>query len=145
MLNNWSGQGRLTKDIELKYTSGNIPVASFTLAIDRDYRPRGGEREADFIDIVAWRSGAEFVSKYFHKGDMMIVNGRIQTRMYEDKNGNKRKAVEVLGEGFNFGGNRNGRQDGQNEQRSENNYQQPEQAEFQEYIPERETEEEFPF
>ena len=116
MLNSWSGQGRLTKDIELKYTAQNIPVATFTLAVDRDYRPKDGERQADFVDVVAWRSGAEFVSKYFKKGDMMIVNGRIQTRMFEDKNGNKRKAVEVLGESFNFGSNR--RNDKQSEQQT---------------------------
>ena len=106
MLNNWCGQGRLTRDIELNYTAGDVAVASFTIACDRDYKPKDGDRQADFIDIVAWRNDAEFVSKYFHQGDMIVVSGRIQTRTYEDKNGNKRKATEVIGSTFNFCGSR---------------------------------------
>lgn len=104
MLNSWCGQGRLAKDVELRYTATNIPVASFAIACDRDYKPNEGDRETDWIDIVAWNKSAEFVQKYFHKGDMILVKGRIQTRMYEDKNGQKRKAVEVIGESFNFCG-----------------------------------------
>lgn len=104
MLNVWCGQGRLARDVELRYTASQIPVASFSIACDRDYSPKGGERETDWIDIVAWNKAAEFVSKYFRKGDMIVVNGRIQTRTYEDKNGNKRKAVEVVATSFNFCG-----------------------------------------
>lgn len=104
MLNNWCGQGRLAKDVELRYTATQVPVASFSIACDRDFKSRDGERETDWIDIVAWNSAAEFVSKYFRKGDLIIVSGRIQTRTYEDKNGNKRKAVEVVGTSFNFCG-----------------------------------------
>ena len=106
MLNVWSGQGRLVQDIELKYTPGRVPVASFTIACDRDYKPRDGDRECDFIDIVAWRNSAEFVSKYFHKGDMIAISGRIQTRIYEDRNGSKRKATEIVGQSFNFCGSK---------------------------------------
>ena len=119
MLNNWSGQGRLVKDIELRYTANQIPVASFTLACDRDYRPKDGERETDWIDVVAWNSSAEFVEKYFHKGDMIVVSGRIQTRMYEDKDGKKRKVTEIVGTSFNFCGKR---QDSGNEQHAGNTY-----------------------
>lgn len=104
MLNRWSGQGRLVKDIELKYTAGDTPVASFTIACDRDYKPRDGERQADFIDVVAWRGTAEFASRYFHKGDMMIIDGRLQTRTYEDRNGITRKATEIIASSLNFGG-----------------------------------------
>lgn len=104
MLNNWNGQGRLVKDVELRYTASQIPVASFTIACERDYKPKDGERETDFLDVVAWKSNAEFVEKWFHKGDMIIISGRLQTRTYEDKNGNKRKVVEILGNTFNFGG-----------------------------------------
>ena len=106
MLNNWSGQGRLVKDVELRYTANQTPVASFTLACERDYKPKEGERECDWIDVVAWKSSAEFVSKYFHKGDMVIVSGRIQTRMYEDRDNKKRKATEVVGTTFNFAGSK---------------------------------------
>lgn len=107
MLNNWCGQGRLVKDVELRYTQSQVPVATFTLACERDYKPKEGDRETDWIDVVAWNSSAEFVSKYFQKGDMIVVNGRIQTRNYEDKNGNKRKATEIIGTSFNFCGGKN--------------------------------------
>ena len=111
MLNNWSGQGRLAKDIELRYTANQIPVASFSIACDRDFKPKdGGDRETDWIDIVAWNKSAEFAHKYFRKGDMMIVSGRLQTRTYEDQNGSKRKVTEVVATSINFGGSK--RQDG---------------------------------
>lgn len=110
MLNNWCGQGRLARDVELRYTASQMPVASFTIACDRDYAAKDGTRETDWIDIVAWNKSAEFVSKYFRKGDTIIVSGRLQTRTYEDKNGNKRKVTEVIATGFNFAG---GRRDGQ--------------------------------
>lgn len=106
MLNNWCGQGRITREIEVKYTPGNVAVTSFTIACDRDYKPRDGERECDFIQVVAWRNNAEFVSKYFHKGDLINVVGRIQTRTYEDKDGVRRHITEVVGEAFYFGGSK---------------------------------------
>lgn len=81
-----------------------IAVASFTLAVDRDYAPKdGGARETDFIDIVAWRSTAEFVSKYFSKGRMAVVSGRLQIRPWEDKDGNKRRSAEVVADNVYFG------------------------------------------
>lgn len=87
--------GRLTSNIELKNTNNGTSVASFTLAVDRKYTPKGQERQTDFINCVAWRHTAEFLSKWFGKGDMVAVKGEIQTRNYEDKNGNKRTATEV--------------------------------------------------
>lgn len=106
MLNSWCGQGRLTRDVELRYTASNIPVASFTIACDRDFKSNDGERETDWIDVVAWNKSAEFVEKYFKKGDMIVISGRLQTRVYEDKNGNKRKAVEVIAASLNFCGSK---------------------------------------
>ena len=88
--------GRLTIDPELKTTQSGVSVTSFAIAVDRKYQPQGEERKADFIDIVAWRNHAEFICKYFKKGSMIAIEGEIQTRNFEDKNGNKRKAVEVL-------------------------------------------------
>ena len=88
--------GRLTIDPELKTTQSGVSVTSFAIAVDRKYQPQGEERKADFIDIVAWRNHAEFICKYFRKGSMIAIEGEIQTRNFEDKNGNKRKAVEVL-------------------------------------------------
>ena len=88
--------GRLTADPELKTTQSGISVTSFAIAVDRKYQPQGEERKADFIDIVAWRNQAEFICKYFKKGSMIGIEGEIQTRPYEDKNGNKRKATEVV-------------------------------------------------
>ena len=106
MLNVWTGQGRLTKDIELRYTAGNVAVTRFTIACDRDVKNHDGTREADFIDIVAWRGNAEFVAKYFHKGDLIFVKGRIQTGIYESRDNGKKKSVEVVADSFYFGGNR---------------------------------------
>lgn len=88
--------GRLTKDPELKTTSNGISVCSFSLAVDRNYQRAGEERETDFINMVAWRSTAEFIAKYFKKGDMMSAVGSIQTRQYEDRDGHKRTAFEVV-------------------------------------------------
>ena len=85
--------GRLTADPELRHTQSNIPVTSFTLAVDRTF---GQDKQTDFLDIVAWRNTAEFVSKWFRKGMLVAVSGRIQTRTWEDKQGNKRKSVEVV-------------------------------------------------
>ena len=103
-INNVTLLGRLVADTELKSTGTGILVTSFTVAVDRGYVKQGEERQADFIDIVAWRQTAEFVTKYFHKGDMIGIQGAIQTRSYEDKNGNKRKAVEVVAEKVSFCG-----------------------------------------
>lgn len=98
MLNRAVVMGRLPADPELRYTPNNVAVATFTLAVGRSYVKQGAERQTDWIDIVAWRQTAEFISKYFKKGQMMAVEGTLQTRMYEDKNGNKRKAVEIVAE-----------------------------------------------
>ena len=98
MLNKIVIMGRLTRDPELRQTQSQIPVASFTLAVDRDF----GE-ETDFIDCVAWRKTAEFVSNYFFKGKMAVVAGRLQIRKWEDKDGNKRKSAEVVADNVYFG------------------------------------------
>lgn len=95
MLNVVNLQGRIVAEPELKRTQSDISVLSFTIAVDRDYTPKGQDKQTDFIDCTAWRQTAEFVSKYFHKGDLILVQGSIQTRSYEDKNGNRRKAVEI--------------------------------------------------
>lgn len=93
--------GRLTADPELRHTANNIPVTSFTLAIDRRFKT-GEERQTDFINIVAWRQTAEFVSKYFRKGQLVAVEGSIQTRRYQDKDGNNRTAFEVVANNVHF-------------------------------------------
>lgn len=104
MLNHIVLMGRLTRDPELRRTGSGVAVASFTLAVDRDFGGRdGGERETDFIDIVAWRSTAEFVSKYFAKGRMAVVSGRLQIRGWTDKEGNKRRSAEVVADNVYFG------------------------------------------
>lgn len=102
MLNTAILMGRLTADPELRHTANNIPVTSFTLAVNRNYVKQGAERQADFIDIVAWRSTAEFVSKYFHKGQLVAVQGSIQTRTYTDKEGINRKAFEIVADSVYF-------------------------------------------
>lgn len=89
-------KGRTTSDIELKKTTNGTSVAAFTLAVDRNYTPKGQEKQTDFIPCVAWRNTAEFVSKWFSKGSAMLVRGELQARNYEDKNGNKRTAYEVI-------------------------------------------------
>ncbi len=96
MLNKVVIQGRLTGDPELRTTTNGTSVTPFTLAVQGDYAKAGEEKPTFWIDVVAWRSTAEFVNKYFGKGDLMIVDGMLTTRNYEDKNGNKRKAVEVM-------------------------------------------------
>ena len=102
MLNTITLMGRLTRDPELRYTQAQTPVASFTLAVDRDYS-RAEEKQTDFIDIVAWRQTAEFVSKYFVKGSMAVVNGRLQIREWTDREGNKRRSAEAVAENIYFG------------------------------------------
>jgi single-strand DNA-binding protein len=96
MLNNTTLQGRIVATPELKQTVSQISVTSFTIAVERDYTPKGQDKTTDFIDIVAWRQTAEFICRYFAKGDLIIVQGAIQARSYEAKDGTKRKAVEVI-------------------------------------------------
>ena len=104
MLNHITIMGRLTRDPELRRTGSGIAVASFTLAVDRDFAPKdGSERETDFIDCVAWRQTGEFVSKYFTKGRMAVVSGRLQIRGWTDKDGNKRRSAEVVADNVYFG------------------------------------------
>ena len=103
MLNHIVLMGRLTRDPELRRTGSGTAVATFTLAVDRDFSSQSGERETDFIDIVAWRSTAEFVSKYFTKGRMAVVSGRLQIRPWTDKEGNKRRSAEVVADNVYFG------------------------------------------
>jgi single-strand DNA-binding protein len=103
MLNNITIMGRLTKDPELRYTQSGTAVTSFTLAVERDYSGKDSEKQVDFIDFLAWRNTAEFLTKYFSKGRMVVVAGRLQTRFWEDKNGTKHKAVEVVAENVYFG------------------------------------------
>lgn len=102
-LNHIDIMGRLVRDPELRHTSSNIPVASFTLAVDRDRKNESGEKETDFIDIVVWRNTAEFVSKYFSKGKLAIVSGRLQMRDWTDKDGNKRRNAEIQADNVYFG------------------------------------------
>lgn len=103
MLNHIVLMGRLTRDPELRRTGSGVAVASFTLAVDRDYAAQGAEKETDFVDIVAWRNTAEFVSKYFAKGRMAVVTGRLQIRNWQDKEGNKRRSAEVVADNVYFG------------------------------------------
>ena len=104
MLNHIVIMGRLTRDPELRRTGSGIAVASFTVAVDRDFSGRdGGEKETDFIDCVAWRQTGEFVSKYFTKGSMIVVSGRLQIRNWNDKDGNKRRTAEVVADNVYFG------------------------------------------
>ena len=106
MLNEIILMGRLTRDPELRHTQSGTKVAAFALAVDRDYKDASGEKETDFIDIVAWRGTAEFVSKYFTKGRMAVVKGRLQVRDWTDKDGNKRRSAEVVAESVYFGDSR---------------------------------------
>ena len=103
MLNKIFIMGRLTRDPELRRTQSGTPVTSFSLAVDRDYKSQSGEKETDFVDIVAWRSTADFVSKFFTKGRMAVVEGRLQIRDWRDKDGNNRRSAEVVAEHVYFG------------------------------------------
>ena len=104
MLNRIIIMGRLTRDPELRHTQSGTPVVSFSLAVDRDFKSReNGERQTDFIDVVAWRQTGEFVSKYFAKGRMAVVEGRLQIRDWTDKEGNKRRSAEVVADNVYFG------------------------------------------
>lgn len=103
MLNKIFLQGRLVVDPELRHTQSGTPVASFRIAVDRDYKNQDGDKETDFINIVAWRGTAEFACRYFSKGRLMIVEGRLQVRDYTDRDGNRRYATEVIANNVYFG------------------------------------------
>lgn len=108
MLNHIVLMGRLTRDPELRHTGSGTPCANFALAVDRDFgKNENGEKETDFVDIVAWRNTAEFVSKYFSKGRMAVVSGRLQIRSWTDKDGNKRRTAEVVADQVYFGDSKN--------------------------------------
>ena len=102
MLNHITASGRLTKDPELRRTQNGVAVASFTIACDRDIKDASGNKQTDFIDCVAWRNTAEFVDKYFTRGRMVIVSGRLQMREWTDKSGAKRKNAEIIAENVYF-------------------------------------------
>lgn len=114
MLNHIVIMGRLTRDPELRRTGSGIAVTSFRIAVDRDFgsRNENGDRETDFIDCVAWRQTGEFVSKYFTKGSMIVVSGRLQIRNWNDKDGNKRTSAEVVAENVYFGDSKRSNSDG---------------------------------
>ena len=103
MLNRIIIMGRLTKDPELRRTQSGNAVTSFTLAVDRDFKDQNGNKETDFIDVVAWRNTAEFICRYFGKGRMAVVEGRLQMRDWKDQNGNNRRAAEVIADNVYFG------------------------------------------
>lgn len=107
MLNHITLMGRLTRDPELRNTSSGTPVASFTMAVDRDFAPKdGGEKQTDFIDCVAWRGTGEFISKYFSKGSMIVVEGRLEIQDWTDKDGSKRRSAKVVVASAYFGESR---------------------------------------
>ena len=103
MLNHITIMGRMTRDPEFRRTGSGVAVASFTVAVDRDFGGQDGQKETDFIDCVAWRNTGEFVSKYFTKGRMIVVSGRLQIRSWTDKDGNKRRTAEVVADNCYFG------------------------------------------
>jgi single-strand DNA-binding protein len=107
LLNHIIIMGRLTRDPEYRTTSANLSVVNFSVAVDRDLTGQGGEKETDFIDCVAWRKTAEFVTKYFTKGSLIVVSGRLQIRSWTDKDGNKRRTAEIVAANVYFGGSKN--------------------------------------
>ena len=121
MLNVAIIMGRLTRDPELRRTNSGKPVAGFTVAVDRDYAPEGQEKETDFIDCVAWNGTAEFVEKYFKKGSMIVVSGRLQLRNWTDKESNKRRSAEILASNVYFGESKKN-QEGNNPTQSQYNH-----------------------
>ena len=106
MLNHVTMMGRLCADPELKTTQSDIPVCSFRIAVERDYGPKDGDRETDFFDVTAWRGTAEFVSKYFTKGRMIAVDGRLQAQNWTDREGSKRVSVEIVADSVYFADNK---------------------------------------
>ena len=126
MLNHIVIMGRLTRDPELRYTQSQTPVASFTVAVDRDFGGRdGGERQTDFIDCSAWRATGEFVNKYFRKGSMIVVSGRLQSRKWQDRDGNNRTNWEINADNVYFGESRRDSSDGAYDSRSSGSYEAP--------------------
>ena len=123
MLNVVAIMGRLVADPELRTTQSGINVVSFRIACDRNFARQGEQRQADFIDIVAWRQQAEFVSKYFQKGSLIAIEGSLQTRQYQDKNGNNRTAVEVVANNISFAGHKSNNQGGGSYQNAAPSYQ----------------------
>ena len=107
MLNRITITGRMTRDPELRATQNGISVTSFSIANQRNYKNNNGERETDFFDVVAWRNTAEFVTKYFVKGSLVTVDGRLETRKFTDKQGNERKTVEIIADNVFFGDSKN--------------------------------------
>lgn len=133
MLNRIVIMGRLTREPELRRTGSGVAVTSFTVAVDRNFAPKdGGERETDFIDCVAWRGTGEFVDKYFSKGSMAVVAGRLQIRQWTDKEGNKRHSAEIVADNVYFGDSKRKSESGGNEQiaSSVNDYNYTPQQEF---------------
>ena len=125
MINRAILQGRLVADPDLKHTQSGVAVVSFRIAVDRDYRSKDpNAQNCDFINVVAWRSTAEFISRYFTKGSLILVDGRIQVREYTDNNGNKRNVVEVVAESVNFCGKRDGNSYNGGAKQTQQNYQQ---------------------
>ena len=107
MLNKIFLMGRLTRDPEMRHTQNGTAVASFSIAVDRDFKDKqSGEKVTDFVDIVAWRQQADFVCRYFQKGSLVAINGRLQTNNYQDKNGNNRTSVAVVADNINFAGSK---------------------------------------
>ena len=122
MLNHIVIMGRLTRDPELRRTGSGVAVASFSVAVDRDRAPEGQEKETDFIDCVAWRNTAEFVEKYFKKGRMIVVSGRLQIRGWTDKDGNKRRSAEIVADSVYFGDSKKDEDQPQNQPQSQPQY-----------------------
>lgn len=123
MLNHITIMGRLVRDPELRRTGSGIAVTSFTVAVDRDFSSKeGGEKETDFIDCVAWRNTGEFVSKYFTRGRMIVVSGRLQIRNWTDKEGNKRRSAEVVADSCYFGDSKKDGGDTGSSAPAQNNY-----------------------
>lgn len=106
MLNVICIMGRLVRDPEAKTTANGVPVTTFSVAVERSMAGQDGNRQTDYFDVIAWRKTAEFVSRYFSKGSWIAVNGSLQTRSYEDKNGNKRKVYEIIADNVHFAGNK---------------------------------------
>lgn len=113
MLNSIVIMGRLTDEPDFRMTPSQVPVASFTVACERDFTGREKTKQTDFINVVAWRGNAEFVSKHFHKGSMIVVDGRLQTRTWEDRDGKKHEEVEINAESVYFGESREPKKEGQ--------------------------------
>ncbi|MCI5617988.1 MAG: single-stranded DNA-binding protein [Ruminococcus sp.] len=136
MLNRVILMGRITQDLELKTTASGIPVTSFSIAVDRNYVKQGEERQTDFINVVCWRKQAEFVCRYFEKGSMIAIEGQLQTRTYQAKDGSNRYVTEVVADSVSFTGEKreqsnNGYSQPQYQQPPQQSYQQPTQPQYQ--------------